>query len=121
MTAACHSDSVSSSGQKVRCVLPCSGSAAMYVHGEGLSVWHVGMWGMSGLSQGGAQNETITRSFVGRLSLQVSDPPTPGEGASEDPGRSLRSRMDEKWLNVVLDLNGILCVCEDWKSNRNTK
>ena len=29
--------------------------------------------------------------------------------------------MDEKWLNVVLDLNGILCVCEDWKSNQSTK
>ena len=29
--------------------------------------------------------------------------------------------MDEKWLNVVLDLNGILCVREDWKSNRSTK
>ena len=27
----------------------------------------------------------------------------------------------DKWLNVVLDLNGILCVCEDWKSNRNSK
>ena len=48
VTAACRSDSVPSSGQKVRCVLPCSGSAAMYVHEEGLSVWHVGMWGMSG-------------------------------------------------------------------------
>ena len=24
--------------------------------------------------------------------------------------------MAEKWINVVLDLNGILCVCEDWKS-----
>ena len=68
VTAICRSDSVSSSGQKVRCVLPCYGSAAMYVHGEGLSVWHVGMWGMLGLSRGGVQNETITRSFVGCLS-----------------------------------------------------
>ena len=68
VTATCRSDLVPSSGQKVRCVLPCYGSAAMYVHGEGLSVWHVGMWGMSGLSRGGAQNETITRSFVGCLS-----------------------------------------------------
>ena len=25
--------------------------------------------------------------------------------------------MAEKWLNIVLDLNGILCVCEDAKSN----
>ena len=40
---------------------------------------------------------------------------------SENHGRSLRSRTNEKWLNVVLDLNGILCVCEDWKSNRSTK
>ena len=22
----------------------------------------------------------------------------------------------EKWMNVVLDLNGLLCVTEDWKS-----
>ena len=29
--------------------------------------------------------------------------------------------MDDKWLNVVLDPNGILCVCKDWKSNRSTK
>ena len=29
--------------------------------------------------------------------------------------------MDKKWLNVVLDLNGILCDCKDWKSNRSTK
>ena len=68
VTAACRSDSVPSSGQKVHCVLLCYGSAAMYVHGEGLSVWHVGMWGMLGLSRGGAQNGTITRSFVGHLS-----------------------------------------------------
>ena len=27
----------------------------------------------------------------------------------------------EKWLNVVMDLNGILSVCEDWKSNQSTK
>ena len=33
----------------------------------------------------------------------------------------MRSRTDEKWLNVVLDLNGILCVCKDWKSNQSTK
>lgn len=39
----------------------------------------------------------------------------------EDLGRPLRSRAVDKWLNVVLDLNGILCVCEDWKSNRSTK
>src|SRR5579875_2195079 len=24
-----------------------------------------------------------------------------------------------RWLNVVLDLNGILCVCKGFKSNRN--
>ena len=40
---ACRSDLVPSSGQKVRCVLPCYGSAAMYVHARGLFVWHVGM------------------------------------------------------------------------------
>jgi len=28
----------------------------------------------------------------------------------------LRSRTTEKWLNVVLDLNGILCVTKDIKS-----
>ena len=63
VTAACRSDLVSSSGQKVSCDLPYYGFAAMYVHGKGLSVWHVGMWGMSGFSRGGAQND-----FVGRLS-----------------------------------------------------
>ena len=61
------------------------------------------------------------RSFVDQLSEQVSDPPVPSEGALEDCGRLLRSRADNKWLNVVLDLNGILCVCKDWKSNRSTK
>ena len=25
--------------------------------------------------------------------------------------------MAEKWINIVLDLNGIFYVCEDWKSN----
>ena len=29
--------------------------------------------------------------------------------------------MVEKWMNVVLDLNGILCVCEDWKSKGSNK
>lgn len=33
----------------------------------------------------------------------------------------MRSSAVDKWLNVVVDLNGILCVCEDWKSNRNSK
>ena len=27
------------------------GSVAMYVHARGLFVWHIGMWGMSGLSR----------------------------------------------------------------------
>nr|PNR25991.1 hypothetical protein PHYPA_031238 [Physcomitrium patens] len=52
---------------------------------------------------------------------KVSDPPVRSEGPLEDLGRPLRSRAVDKWLNVVLDLNGILCVCEDWKSNRSTK
>ena len=36
-----------------RCVVffPVLGSAAMYVHARGLCVWHVGMWGMSGISR----------------------------------------------------------------------
>ena len=65
--------------------------------------------------------ESITRCFIGRLSYQVSKPLVRSEGASEDLGRSLRSTAVRKWLNVVLDLNGILCVCEDWKSNKSTK
>nr|PNR26859.1 hypothetical protein PHYPA_030340 [Physcomitrium patens] len=52
---------------------------------------------------------------------KVSDPPVRSEGPLEDLGRPLRSRAVDKWLNIVLDLNGILCVCEDWKSNRSTK
>ena len=63
----------------------------------------------------------ITGSPVGRLSEQVSDSPIRSEGPSEDPAPSMRSRAVDKWLNVILDLNGILCVCEDWKSNRNSK
>ena len=63
----------------------------------------------------------VTGSLVGRLSEQVSDSPIRSEGPSEDPASSMRSRAVDKWLNVVLDLNGILCVCEDWKSNRNSE
>ena len=63
----------------------------------------------------------ITGSFIGRLSEQVSDSPIRSEGPSEDFAPSMRSRAVDKWLNVVLDVNGILCVCEDWKSNRNSK
>ena len=55
------------------------------------------------------------------MSYQVSEPLVRSEGASEDLGRSLRSTAVRKWLNVVLDLNGILCVYEDWKSNKSTK
>ncbi len=29
--------------------------------------------------------------------------------------------MTNKWINVVLDLNGILCLCEDWKSKGSIK
>ena len=63
----------------------------------------------------------ITGSLIGRLSKQVSDPPICSEGSSKDPPPSMRSRAVDKWLNVILDLNGILCVCEDWKSNWNSK
>ena len=63
----------------------------------------------------------ITGSLVSRLSEQVSDPPVRSEGLSKDPAPSMRSRAVDKWLNVVLDLNGILCVYEDWKSNWNSK
>jgi len=34
----------------------------------------------------------------------------------EEVKRPLRSRVAQKWLNVVLDLNEILCVYEDIKS-----
>nr|PNR52876.1 hypothetical protein PHYPA_009251 [Physcomitrium patens] len=39
---------------------------------------------------------------------KVSDPLVRSEGLLEDLGRPLRSRAVDKWLNVVLDLNGIL-------------
>ena len=38
------------------------------------------------------------------------------KGPLEEVHRSLRSELTEKWMNVVLDLNGLLCVTEDWKS-----
>jgi len=85
-------------------------------------VRHVNVYG--GSQDCGAQRQlvkAITGSLVGRLSEQVPDPPERSEGPSEDPACSLRSRAVDKWLNVVLDLNGILCTCEDWKSNRNSK
>ena len=40
----------------------------------------------------------------------------PEQGSSDAGDQDLRpftSRLSEKWLNVVLDLNGVLCVCED--------
>ena len=36
-------------------------------------------------------------------------------GPLEGVHRSLRSGLTEKWMNVVLDLNGLLCVTEDSK------
>ena len=50
----------------------------------------------------------------------------PGQGSSEDvialsdvPRKVVApstSRVTEKWLNVILDLNGVLYVCEDKRS-----
>ena len=37
-------------------------------------------------------------------------------GPLEGVHRSLRSGLTEKWMIVVLDLNGLLCVTEDSKS-----
>nr|PNR63283.1 hypothetical protein PHYPA_001708 [Physcomitrium patens] len=65
-------------------------------------------------------SESRSESFASSKQ-KVSDPPVRSEGPLEDLGRPLRSRAVDKWLNVVLDLNGILCVCENWKSNRSTK
>nr|PNR52963.1 hypothetical protein PHYPA_009338 [Physcomitrium patens] len=65
-------------------------------------------------------SDSRSESFVSSKQ-KVSDPPVRSEGPLEDLGRPLKSRAVDKWLNVVLDLNGILCVCEDWKSNRSTK
>ena len=38
------------------------------------------------------------------------------KGPLEEVRRSLRSGLTEKWMNVILDLNGLLCVTEDSKS-----
>ena len=65
--------------------------------------------------------KAITGCLVGRLSQQVSDRALRSDEPSEDHARPLRSSTVDKWLNVVMDLNGILCVCKDWKSNRNSK
>ena len=54
--------------------------------------------------------------MVSSVCYQGSDLVVSGKGPSEGVHRSLRSGMAGKWLNVVLDLNGILCVTEDWKS-----
>nr|PNR49410.1 hypothetical protein PHYPA_011306 [Physcomitrium patens] len=66
-------------------------------------------------------SDSRSKSFASSKQKQVSDPPVHSEGPLEDLGHPLRSRAVDKWLNVVPDLNGILCVCEDWKSNRSTK
>ena len=47
---------------------------------------------------------------------QISNHLVSGKGPLEGVHRSLRSKLTEKWMNVVLDLNGLLCVTEDWKS-----
>ena len=47
---------------------------------------------------------------------QISNHLVFGKGPLEGVHRSLRSGLMEKWMNVVLDLNGLLCVTEDWKS-----
>uniref|UniRef100_A9U5Y1 Predicted protein n=1 Tax=Physcomitrium patens TaxID=3218 RepID=A9U5Y1_PHYPA len=65
-------------------------------------------------------SDSRSKSFASSKQKQVSDPPVHSEGPLEDLGRPLRSRAVDKWLNVVLDFNGILCVCEDWKPNRST-
>ena len=47
---------------------------------------------------------------------QISNHLVSDKGPLEGVHRSLRSELMEKWMNVVLDLNGLLCVTEDWKS-----
>ena len=47
---------------------------------------------------------------------QISNHLVSDKGPLEGVLRSLRSRLTEKWMNVVLDLNGLLCVIEDSKS-----
>ena len=46
----------------------------------------------------------------------MSDHLVSNKGPLEGVHRSLRSELTEKWMNVVLDLNGLLCVTENWKS-----
>ena len=47
---------------------------------------------------------------------QISNHLVSDKGPLEGVHRSLRSGLTEKWMNDVLDLNGLLCVTEDWKS-----
>ena len=48
--------------------------------------------------------------------LAGSDHLVSDKGPLEEVRRSLRSALTEKWMNVVLDLNGLLYVTEDSKS-----
>ena len=47
---------------------------------------------------------------------QISNHLVSDKGPLEGVLWSLRSGLTEKWMNVVLDLNGLLCVIEDLKS-----
>ena len=46
---------------------------------------------------------------------QISNHLVSNKGPLEGVLRSLRSRLTEKWMNVVLDLNGLLCVKGPWQ------
>ena len=47
---------------------------------------------------------------------QISNHLVPDKGPLEGVFQSLRYELMEKWMNLVLDLNGLLCVIEDSKS-----
>ena len=47
---------------------------------------------------------------------QISNHLVSNKGPLEGVHRSLRSGLIKKWMKVVLDLNGLLCVIEDSKS-----
>ena len=46
---------------------------------------------------------------------QISNDLVSDKGPLEGVHWSLRSGLTEKWMNVILDLNGLLCVIEVWK------
>ena len=65
---------------------------------------------------------SLDRSRYGRRPFLVgSDHLVFDKGPLEEVRRTLRSGLTEMWMNVVLDLNGLLYVTEDSKSKGPSK